>query len=101
MTTWIVVTVVSKSATSCEIDTFITDWSRTIRNCAAARTESPHLPATSTAAADGTGSGSRIIGNEAISPITAATSGTSSANCRASGLASSLMRRISSCVAAG
>src|SRR5215217_7588679 len=38
MTAWIVVTLVSKSATSCEIETFITDWSRTIRNCAAART---------------------------------------------------------------
>ena len=29
---WIVVTVVSKSSTSCEIATFITAWSRTIRN---------------------------------------------------------------------
>src|SRR3954451_19547951 len=38
MTAWIVVTVVSKSATSWEIETFITAWSRTIRNCAAAST---------------------------------------------------------------
>src|SRR3954447_1415394 len=38
MTAWMVVTVVSKSSTSCEIDTFITDWSRTIRNCAPDRT---------------------------------------------------------------
>src|SRR5436190_9760113 len=38
ITPWMVVTVVWKSATSCEIETFITDWSRTIRNWAAART---------------------------------------------------------------
>ena len=38
ITAWIVVTVVWKSATSWEIETFITDWSKTIRNCAAART---------------------------------------------------------------
>src|SRR3954453_11110707 len=38
-----VVTVVSKSATSCEIETFMTDWSRTIRNWAAARTASVPL----------------------------------------------------------
>ncbi len=38
MTAWIVVTSVSKSLTSCEIDTFITAWSRTMRNWAAART---------------------------------------------------------------
>ena len=45
MTAWIVVTSVSKSATSCEIETFITDWSRTIRNWAAARTmRTDHLP---------------------------------------------------------
>src|SRR3954447_7115776 len=38
MTAWIVVTLVWKSATSCEIETFITAWSRTMRNCAAPRT---------------------------------------------------------------
>src|SRR3954453_20391028 len=38
ITAWIVVTVVSKSATSWEIETFITAWSRTIRNWAAAST---------------------------------------------------------------
>src|SRR5215212_1862467 len=44
MTAWIVVTVVSKSATSWEIATFITAWSSTIRNCAAPRTaKTPHL----------------------------------------------------------
>src|SRR5215212_1240858 len=47
MTAWIVVTVVSKSATSWEIATFITAWSRTIRNCAAPRTaRTPHLAMT-------------------------------------------------------
>src|SRR5215210_7738933 len=40
MTPWMVVTWVSKSSTSCEIDTFITAWSRTMRNCAAASTAS-------------------------------------------------------------
>lgn len=44
ITAWIVVTEVSKSATSWEIETFITDWSRTIRNWAAERTiRAPHL----------------------------------------------------------
>ena len=42
MTAWIVVTVVSKSATSVLIDTFITDWSSTITNCAVARATSGH-----------------------------------------------------------
>src|SRR6478752_6156730 len=37
MTAWIVVTVVSKSSTSVLIDTFMTDWSRTITNCAVPR----------------------------------------------------------------
>ena len=36
ITAWIVVTVVSKSATSWLIETFITDWSRTMMNCAPA-----------------------------------------------------------------
>ena len=36
MTAWIVVTVVSKSATSWLIETFMTDWSSTITNWAAA-----------------------------------------------------------------
>src|SRR5215212_8885696 len=40
MTAWIVVTVVSKSSTSWLIATFITAWSRTIRNCAAESTTS-------------------------------------------------------------
>ena len=37
MTAWIVVTVVSKSSTSWLIETFITDWSSTMRNCAVAK----------------------------------------------------------------
>src|SRR6516165_8208461 len=37
MTAWIAVTLVSKSATSWLIDTFMTAWSSTITNCAAAR----------------------------------------------------------------
>ncbi len=45
MTAWIVVTSVSKSATSWLIDTFITAWSRTMRNCAAARTTRTRLEA--------------------------------------------------------
>ena len=36
ITAWIVVTVVSKSATSALIETFIADWSSTITNCAIA-----------------------------------------------------------------
>ncbi len=40
ITAWIVVTVVSKSATSWLIETFITDWSRTMMNCAPARATS-------------------------------------------------------------
>lgn len=36
MTAWMVGTVVSKSATSWLIDTFMTDWSRTITNWAIA-----------------------------------------------------------------
>ena len=43
MTAWMVVTSVSKSATSWLIDTFITAWSSTMRNCAAARTSSTRL----------------------------------------------------------
>ena len=44
MTAWIVVTVVSKSMTSWLIDTFMTAWSSTITNCAAARmTSGPHF----------------------------------------------------------
>ncbi len=42
MTAWITVTVVSKSATSWLIDTFMTDWSRTITNCAVASDTSAH-----------------------------------------------------------
>jgi hypothetical protein len=38
MTPWITVTVVSKSATSWLIDTFMTAWSKTMRNWAAAST---------------------------------------------------------------
>ena len=34
MTAWMTVTVVSKSSTSWLIDTFMTDWSSTITNCA-------------------------------------------------------------------
>src|SRR5262245_45595446 len=37
MTAWIAVTLVSKSSTSWLIDTFMTAWSSTITNCAAAR----------------------------------------------------------------
>ena len=37
MTAWMVVTVVSKSSTSWLIETFITDWSSTMTNCAVAR----------------------------------------------------------------
>ena len=40
ITAWIVVTVVSKSATSWLIETFITDWSSTMMNCAPARATS-------------------------------------------------------------
>ena len=40
MTAWIVVTVVSKSLTSWLIETFITDWSSTMRNCAVAKATS-------------------------------------------------------------
>ena len=36
MTAWMVVTVVSKSATSWLIETFMTDWSRTMMNWAPA-----------------------------------------------------------------
>jgi len=44
MTAWMVVTVVLKSVTSWLIDTFITAWSSTITNCAAARmTSGPHF----------------------------------------------------------
>ena len=42
MTAWIVVTVVSKSSTSVLIETFMTDWSRTITNCAVASATSGH-----------------------------------------------------------
>src|SRR6476659_3106225 len=37
MTAWMTETVVSKSATSVLIDTFMTDWSSTMTNCAVAR----------------------------------------------------------------
>src|SRR5829696_5142804 len=40
ITAWIVVTVVSKSATSALIETFIADWSSTMTNCAMARATS-------------------------------------------------------------
>ena len=40
MTAWIVVTVVSKSSTSWLIETFMTDWSRTMMNWAPARATS-------------------------------------------------------------
>ena len=40
ITLWMVVTVVSKSATSWLIDTFMTDWSSTITNCAVANAAS-------------------------------------------------------------
>src|SRR6476660_159320 len=60
MTIWIVVTVVSKSSTSWEIATFITAWSRTIRNCAGASTNSgTHFRI---AAEPTGGSGSRRLG---------------------------------------
>src|SRR6478735_11655441 len=42
MTAWMVVTVVSKSLTSVLIETFMTDWSRTITNCAVASATSGH-----------------------------------------------------------
>ena len=44
MTAWIVVTVVSKSLTSWLIETFITDWSSTMRNCAVANATSAAPP---------------------------------------------------------
>ncbi len=44
MTAWIVVTVVWKSLTSALIETFITDWSSTMRNCAVARATSASQP---------------------------------------------------------
>ena len=44
MTAWIVVTVVWKSWTSELIDTFITDWSSTMRNCAEAKATSASQP---------------------------------------------------------
>ncbi len=40
MTAWMVVTVVSKSSTNWLIETFITDWSSTITNCAVAKATS-------------------------------------------------------------
>ena len=42
MTAWMTVTVVSKSATSWLIDTFMTDWSSTMTNCAVASDTSAH-----------------------------------------------------------
>ena len=42
ITAWIVVTVVSKSATSWLIETFMTDWSRTMTNWAVASATSGH-----------------------------------------------------------
>ena len=44
MTAWIVVTVVWKSWTSALIETFITDWSSTMRNCAVAKATSASEP---------------------------------------------------------
>ena len=44
MTAWIVVTVVWKSLTSALIETFITDWSSTMRNCAVAKATSANPP---------------------------------------------------------
>ena len=44
MTAWIVVTVVWKSWTRELIDTFITDWSSTMRNCAVANATSASDP---------------------------------------------------------
>ena len=44
ITAWIVVTVVSKSLTSGVIDTFITDGSSTMRNCAVAKATSADQP---------------------------------------------------------
>ena len=44
MTAWIVVTVVLKSLTSELIETFITDWSSTITNCAVASATSASHP---------------------------------------------------------
>ena len=44
MTAWIVVTVVWKSWTSALIETFITDWSSTMRNCAVAKATSASQP---------------------------------------------------------
>src|SRR3954453_6535098 len=44
MTAWMVVTSVAKSSTSWEIETFITAWSRTIRNWAAPSTDSTFHP---------------------------------------------------------
>ncbi len=40
MTAWIVETVVSKSSTNWLIETFMTDWSRTMTNCAVANATS-------------------------------------------------------------
>ena len=44
MIAWTVVTVVWKSWTSALIETFITDWSSTIRNCAVAKATSASQP---------------------------------------------------------
>ena len=46
ITAWIVVTVVSKSSTSWLIETFMTDWSRTMMNWAPASATSAHSPFT-------------------------------------------------------
>src|SRR4051812_7162957 len=43
MTPWMTVTLVSKSLTSWLIDTFMTDWSSTITNCAVANETSAHF----------------------------------------------------------
>ncbi len=43
MTAWIVVTVVSNSSTSALIETFMTDWSRTMMNWAPASATSAHF----------------------------------------------------------
>src|SRR3954470_16008385 len=67
MTAWIVVTLVSKSATSCEIETFITAWSRTIRNCAAASTaRTGHLLIGSSAEQLGLLSGELLLGQDPL-----------------------------------
>src|SRR5215217_8799201 len=71
MTPWIVVTVVSKSATSCEIETFMTAASSTIRNCEAASTIRTRRLDTGSAlrvgfAGQGLGSGGRSLARRRV-----------------------------------